>query len=347
MKFFNLKDNVITISGNPTVISLISNIEFYHGKKYTLPNRIKLNRLHDLSKRRSVTSSNEIEGVKINKKKEDALFNNNADPETDEEKMLIGYNNALEHIFKVYTYQELDDKFIRYLSELEWKLINPYFGGEYKDHQNYIREYFPDNTSRTVFIPTKPDETRQTLDNLIWQFNDCLSDYRVNRLVLIFVFILDFLCIHPFNDGNGRVSRLLTTFLLLKFGYELDRYYSTSYLLLKRIGEYYENLEKSSKGWHQDKNDYSFFVIYMLSVVLDGYKKLDYILSINERKGPLKQKIETIIGDANYAISKADIEEILFSNQRDSIEEVLGKLIKEGKIKLLQKGKYSLYYKNL
>ena len=85
----------------------------------------------------------------------------------------------------------------------------------------------------------------------------------------------------------------------------------------------------------------------MLSVVLDGYEKLDYILSINERKGPLKQKIETIIGDANYAISKADIEEILFSNQRDSIEEVLGKLIKEGKIKLLQKGKYSLYYKNL
>ena len=345
MKFFNLKEDAIKLTADPSLVSIISNIEFYHGRQYKLPNRVKLNRLHDLSKRRSVTSSNEIEGVKVSKKQEESLFINKNDPETNEEKMLVGYNNALEHIFNVYKYQELDDKFIRYLSELEWKLINPTFGGEFKDHQNYIREYHSDGTSRTVFIPTKPEETDQTLNNLIWQFNDALSDYRVNRLVLIFVFILDFLCIHPFNDGNGRVSRLLTTYLLLKYGYELDRYYSTSYLILKRIGEYYDTLEKSSFGWHENKNNYFPFVSYMLSVVLDGYKKLDYILLINEEKGTLKNKILKIIDDAVIPQRKVDIEEILFSNKRNSIEEALGELVKEKKIKLIQTGKYSIYWK--
>lgn len=345
MKFFALKDHVLQLAGDPEILALISNVEFYRGRSFHLPNRVKLNRLHDLSKRRSVTSSNEIEGVTISKKQESDLFVNGLSPETSEEKMLMGYNRALEHIFEVYGYQELDERFIRYLSQLEWELVNPSFGGEYKDHQNYIREYFGDGSSRTIFIPTKPDETAQTLGNLIWQFNDALSDGRVNRLILIFVFILDFLCIHPFNDGNGRVSRLLTTYFLLKYGYELDRYYSTSYLILKRLKGYYASLERSSMGWHEDQNDYAFFVKYMLSILIEGYRKLDYILLVNEEKGTLQSKIVRIIDEANEPLSKGDIEEILFSNKRDSIEEALGKLVKEQKIVLLKKGKAAEYWK--
>lgn len=345
MKIFNLKDRVIELSNRPEILSLISQVEFYHGRAYKLPNKLKLSRLHDLSKRRSVTSSNEIEGVVVSTKRQDGIFDLGMDPETNEEKMLMGYNNALEHIFNVYKFQELDDKFIRYLSELEWKLVNPQFGGYYKDHQNYIREYYKDGTSRTVFIPTKPEETEQTLGNLIWQFNDALSDHRVNRLLLIFVFIVDFLCIHPFNDGNGRVSRLLTTYLLLKYGYELDRYYSTSYIILQNLSQYYNCLEKSSKGWHEDENDYSYFALYMLYVLFAGYKRLDYIFTINEQKGTLCEKILRILNDTNKPITKADIEEVLFSNKRDSIEEALGKLVKEHKIQLLKKGKYSQYWK--
>lgn len=345
MKFFDIQSQVLKLQTNPVILSMLNGVEFYRGRSFNLPKKVKLNRLHDLSKRRSVTSSNKIEGIQISKKQEEALFVEGLAPETQEEKMLIGYNNALEHIFNVYKYQELDDRFIKYLHELEWKTFNPLYGGTYKDHQNYIREYLPNGTSRTIFIPTKPEETEQTLGNLIWQFNNALSNSSINRLVLIFVFILDFLCVHPFNDGNGRVSRLLTTYLLLKYGYDLDRYYSTSYLILRTLEDYYTALEKSSAGWNEDNNDYSFFVIYMLSVMVDGYKKLDYMFSLYQDKSTLIEKVHRIINETNEPISKGDLEEILFSNKRDSIEEALGKLIKSNEIKLIQKGKYSLYWK--
>ena len=345
MKFFSLKEQVLALTAKPEIAALLTEVEFYRGRTYRLPDRVKLNRLHDLSKRRSVTSSNAIEGIKINKKEEDALFAGKGTLETLEEKMLMGYNEALEHIFKVYSFQELDDRFIRHLSELVWRLVNPRFGYDYKDHQNYIREFEKDGNSRTVFIPTKPEETEMTLGNLIWQFNDALSDYRIQRLPLIFVFVLDFLCIHPFNDGNGRVSRLLTTYLLLKYGYELDRYYSTSYLVLKKLDGYYATLEESSKGWHEDENDYAPFVAYMLGVLIDGYKKLDYILMISQMKGNLEEKALRIIDDANEPLSKTDFEEILFGYRRDSIEEALGKLVKSKRIRLLQKGKDARYWK--
>lgn len=343
MKIFNVKEQVKRLSSNPSIVASLNLVEFYRGKTYALPNKIKLNRLHDISKRRSVTSSNEIENVKISKKRENDIFGQKRKPITEEEKQLIGYNDALEYLFSNFKKLELEELLIKYLHELEWKRVNPAYGGEYKDHQNYIREILPNGEARTVFIPTKPQDTAQALGNLLWQFEDALNNPSVNRILLIFVFILDFLCIHPFNDGNGRLSRLLTTFLLIKYGYELDRYYSISYLILNNLKGYYDSLEQSSKNWHENKNDYSFFIIYMLGILIDGYKKLDYILTINEEKGNLIEKISKIVRDSHKPISKAEIEEILFNNKRDSIEEALGKLVKSKKITLIQKGKYSLY----
>lgn len=345
MKIFNLLEQSQSLLSNPTIVNLISAIEFNRGLSFNLPKRIKLNRLHDLSKRRSVTSSNEIEGIKINKSQEERIFIDKLDPETLEEKQLLGYNEALNLIFNSYKYQELDTRFILSLHKKEWEILNPAYGGTYKDHQNYIREYFSDGSSRTVFIPSKPYETENQLENLVWQFNDAITNYQVNRLCLIFCFILDFLCIHPFNDGNGRVSRLLTTYLLLKSGYDLDNYYSTSYLVLKSLIKYYNSLEKSSIGWHENENDYSYFVIYQLNLILEGYKKLHYIFSINSEKILLKDKVKKIINESDEPISKGDIEEILFSNTRGSIEEALGKLVKENSIQIIQRGKYSLYYR--
>ena len=333
MKIFNLLEQSQSLLSNPTIVNLLSAIEFNRGLSFNLPKRIKFNRLHDLSKRRSVTSSNEIEGIKINKSQEERIFIDKLDPETLEEKQLLGYNEALNLIFNSYKYQELDARFILSLHKKEWEILNPAYGGTYKDHQNYIREYFSDGSSRTVFIPSKPYETESQLENLVWQYNEAITNYQVNKLCLIFCFILDFLCIHPFNDGNGRVSRLLTTYLLLKSGYDLDNYYSTSYLVLKSLTKYYNSLEKSSIGWHENENDYSYFVIYQLNLILEGYRKLHYIFSINSEKILLKDKVKKIINESDEPISKGDIEEILFSNTRGSIEEALGKLVKENRNK--------------
>lgn len=271
-----------------------------------------------------MTSSNEIEGIKISKKDENKILVDKLEPDTLEEKQLLGYNDALEVIFKSYKYQELDTTFISHLHRLVWGRVNADYGGAYKDHQNYIREYHSDGTSRTIFIPAKPVDTPQLMDNLVYQYNDCVNKPTVNRLLLICVFIVDFLCIHPFGDGNGRVSRLLTTFLLLKNNYYLDYYYSTSYLILKKLDDYYEALEKSSIGWYEDNNNYLFFTEYMLRIILTGYMKLNYIFFINKEKMLLVDKIKKIIHESDEPLSKADLEEILYSNKRDSIEEALG-----------------------
>lgn len=345
MKVFDLENQVAKLMCDSQIVNQLLKVEYFHGRLYKLPNKIKLNRLHDFSKRRSVTSSNEIEGIHVSKKQEEDLFINNLSPDTNEAKQLLGYNEALEHIFDCYQYQSLDEKFIKYLHELEWKLINPTFGGEYRVDQNYIREYLIDGSFRTVFIPLPPREVSQAMGNLIWQFNEAINKPNINRLVLIFVFILDFLCIHPFSDGNGRISRLLTTFLLLKYGYELDRYYSISYLILKKQSVYYIALELSSLNWKENNNNYQHFVNFMLSIILEGYQKLDYILTIFNDRNNLENKIITIINDSNEPLTKNDFEEILFSNTRDSIEQALGKLIKNKRIQLIQKGKYSKYWK--
>lgn len=345
MKFINLKEEVLKLN-NPYIISMLQAVEVNRGKTFNLPTKIKLNRLHDLNKRRSVTSSNEIEGIKIQKQRETDILLKYLNPETKEEYLLLGYNNALENVFEVYKYQSLSESYVKDLHYFLYQSLTPEFGGKYKVEQNYIREYDEKgNLNRTVFIPTKPKDVEMLMGNLIYQFNECMRDVECNKLLTIFVFIVDFLCIHPFFDGNGRVSRLLTTFLLLKYGYELDQYYSLSYVILNNVEKYYESLEKSSIGWHEGINDYSFFVHFMLNCLKDGYSKLAYILEVNSLKGFSNEKVLKVINDSKKPITKSDIEEILINLSRTTIEKSLGELVSLKQIQIIQKGKYTKYYK--
>lgn len=325
---------------------MIQSVEMNRGKTYNLPKKIKLNRLHDLTKRRSVTSSNEIEGIKIDKRREIDILLNNMSPDTKEEYLLFGYNKALSNIFEVYKYQTLSESYIKDLHYFLYESLTPEFGGKYKVQQNYIREYNAKNELvRTVFIPSKPEEVDNLMGSLIYQFNECVNDPSCNVLLAIFVFVLDFLCIHPFYDGNGRVSRLLTTFLLLKYGYDLDQYYSLSYIILNKVNEYYRNLEKSSTGWQEDNNDYTYFVHFMLECLRDGYMKLSYISDVNSMKETSINKVLKIVNDSKTPIDKMYIEEILINCSRTTIEKALHDLSSNGKIQMIQSGKYAKYYK--
>ena len=345
MKFFGLKNAVIKLN-TPSIISMLQSVEVNRGKTFLLPKKIKVNRLHDLNKRRSVTSSNEIEGIRISKSREEDILLNNVAPETKEEYLLYGYNKALENIFEVYKYQSLNESFIKDLHYLLYESLTPEFGGKYKVEQNYIREYDKSgNLVRTVFIPAKPRDVNNLMGNLIYQFNECVNDPECNTLITIFVFINDFLCIHPFFDGNGRVSRLLTTFLLLKYGYGLDEYYSLSYVILNNIDEYYKSLERSSIGWHENNNNYEYFVHFMLKCLKDGYQKLAYIFEVNSLDVLADEKVIRVINDSTKPITKADIEEILVNLSRTTIEKSLSTLLKENRIQLIQSGRYAKYYK--
>lgn len=345
MKIIALKENILKIS-SPSITSLLNAIELNRGKSFSLPKKIKLNRLHDLNRRRSVTSSNEIEGIKIKKSRKNDILLNNLDPSTKEEFMVCGYNKALENVFSVYKYQSLTESYIKDLHYFLYKDLTPEFGGKYKTSQNYIQEFDKNNNSvRTVFIPAKPEEASSLMGNLIYQFEECILDPNCNRLITIFAFVLEFLCIHPFHDGNGRVSRLLTTFLLLKAGYELDEYYSLSYLILNNVDMYYRFLEKSSIGWNENKNDYEPFIYFMLTCLKEGYEKLVYIFEMNSLKISATEKVLCVINESKDLIAKANIEEILINLSRATIEKSLSDLVKEKRIQIVQRGKYAKYFK--
>lgn len=344
MKIFNLNQDVQNLN-HPIINTLLQNIEFYRGKAYPMPMMKKLNRLHCLSKRRSTTASNAIEAILISPTREKELFNLGLSPLTYEDFMLTGYNQALETIFENSAYQSLSADFVCGLHRILYDAWNPGFGGRYKQNQNYIKSTDEEGKDEIIFTPPSPRDTPMLIDNLIFQFNLYAADPTINRLLLIADFILNFLCIHPFDDGNGRVSRLLTTFLLLKYGYDLDRYYSLSYLILNSSEDYYASLHASDRGWKENDNHPEPFVIFMLKTILSGYMKLDFVLEANHLpKTNASEKTLFVVNKAEKPISKTDIEEILYSLGRDSIEKSLKLLLKEKKIQIVQKGRYALYF---
>ena len=345
MKFIDLKNQTLQLN-KPAIIAMLQSVEVNRGRSFALPKKLKVNRLHDLNKRRSVTSSNEIEGITVSKLREEDILLKNLAPETKEEYLLLGYNKALENVFKVYKYQSLTESYIKDLHYFLYESLTPEFGGKYKAEQNYIREY--DKTGRpirTVFIPSKPQDVDGLMGSLVYQFNECARDPECNILLAIFAFVVDFLCIHPFFDGNGRVSRLLTTFLLMKYGYDLDQYYSLSYIILSHVDDYYASLEKSSIGWHEGKNDDEYFAHFMLACLKEGYQKLAYIIEVNSMSGFANDKVLRVINDSKRPMTKADIEELLVNLSRTTIEKALGTLEKQQRIQMIQRGKYAKYYK--
>jgi len=345
MRFLNLKEQCERLQDAQSN-NLIQAIELNRGKTFQLPKKMRVNRLHDLNKRRSVTSSNKIEGIEIDSSREKELLLNKAEAGTKEEFLLDGYNRAIDLINETYKYQSLNEAFIKDLHYKLYERFNPSFGGRYKVEQNYIREYDgKGNLKKTVFIPCKPEEVDNYMGNLVFQFNSLINDPSVNKLILITIFILDFLCIHPFSDGNGRISRLLTTFLLTKYGYDIDTYYSTSYVILNTVDEYYSNLEKSSNGWNEGNNNYGYFTHYMLYVISEAYNKLNYISEMDYYEGKSIDKVLKVINDSSKPITKSDIEEVLVNLSRSSIEASLSQLLSQDKITIICRGKYSKYFR--
>ena len=243
-----------------------------------------------------------------------------------------------------YQYLSLDERLIKDLHYLMYKRYSPDFGGKYKIDQNYISSYdSKGNFLTNVFTPPSPRETPQLMSNLVWQFNNACNDPLSNKLILIFLFILDFLCIHPFTDGNGRVSRLLTTFLLLRYGYSLDKYYSISYLILEHLDDYYKTLHLSSIGWHENDNNPFHFVHYHLLRLVEGYQNLEYIIEVNDIKDSAENLVLKIIDDHRIPTSKEYIEEILYKYTRTTIEKSLKDLLDKNKIELASKGRVAKY----
>ena len=344
MKMFYLKGTVLALN-KPSIVSLLNSIELYRGK--TLPvNKVKkVDTLKNIARRSAVIASNAIGNVYITEERERAIFVKGSQPQTLQEHMVVGYSNALDLINEVYKYQTLDKSFISTLHYYIYKDYNPDFGGRYKDSINYIQEAMPDGSFRTIFVGAAPEEVLPLLDNLVYQFNLCAKDEEINKLVLIAAFMFDFMCIHPYNHGNGRMSRLLLHFLLKKYGYDINDYFAIEYLMRQHLGEYIDAFESSSQGWNDNENDYEPYVTFILKRVLEAYLKLDYILEVNAMEATSEEKVLKVVEDAATPISKTVILRVLYPISKATVEKALAKLLKDGRVQLITKGRYSKYFR--
>ena len=341
---FDLKGTVLSLN-KPNIVSLLNSIELYKGKTLPVKKAKKLDMLKQMARRSEVVYSNQIGNVFITEERESAIFVRHAQPQNLQEYMVCGYSHALDLVEEVYRYQTLDRSFISSLHYYFYKDYNPEFGGRYKDSINYIQESLPDGSFKTIFVPSAPEEVVPLLDNLIYQFNLCAADEECNKLLLIATFMFDFMCIHPYSHGNGRLSRLLLAFLLKKYGYDIHDYFSIAYLMKQHLGEYIDAFKASGEGWHTNENDYEPFISFVLKRILEAYHKLDYILEVNEEKGTAEEKVLRVVNDSATPISKTVVLRVLYALSKVTVEKALTKLVDEGRIQLITRGRYSKYFR--
>ena len=211
--------------------------------------------------------------------------------------------------------------------------MNNPLAGKTKNVQNYISATYPDGHSEVLFTPLSPFETPGALDLICDEYNRVIGNFEVEPIIMIPIFIHDFLCIHPFNDGNGRLSRLLTTLLLYKNGFYVGRYISLESLIAKDKAAYYEALNKAGMNWQNGNEDVVPFIKYLLKIVLAAYKAFDDRFSIVENKLSAIEMVRKAVSQKLGRFTKQDIRELCPSLSISSIEGSLRKLVEEGDLR--------------
>ena len=225
-----------------------------------------------------------------------------------------------------------------------YKYSNLAIGGSFKNSDNIIAEELPDGTKRVRFQPVPAWETSEAMDILCSTFVDALADVELDSLILIPMFILDFLCIHPFNDGNGRMSRLITLLLLYQSGYFVGKYISIERLIADSKETYYEALQDSSAGWHEGTNDYLPFVRYMLGIVVAAYREFTSRVDILITRGLSKpERVREIIRSTTGRITKTQIMKQCPDISQKTVERALKELMDSGWIIKIGGGRYTSY----
>lgn len=302
-------------------------------------------KLHKKAVIESTISSSRIEGVETGKKREKELLMENSKPLNHDEQEITGYRDAIVYISDHYNEMEFNEKTIKYIHSL---LMN-YTGsakGEYKKTDNEISIRYEDGTYDTIFSTVPHTEVEENMRSMLMAYNAAWHDAEVNNLLMIPCVITDFLAIHPFEDGNGRVSRLLTLMLLYKEGYDVGRYISYEKMIEEYKWNYYQELNKSQKSWHENNNDYSYFIIFNFQILYRCYKEInDRIAEGLNNRISKKERIEQFVFSSVVPVSKADISDYLPDVSTTTIEKVLSDMLKEGKIEKIGSYKNARYRK--
>ena len=303
----------------------------------------ELEKLVEIAKIQSTEASNAIEGIVTTNTRIRQLVEEKTTPKNRDEQEIAGYRDVLNAIHDSFDVIPISRNYILQLHKIMYSHMNNPLAGQTKNIQNYISATYPDGHTETLFTPLSPFETPEALDKICEEYNRVIGNFEVEPLIAIPIFIHDFLCIHPFNDGNGRMSRLLTTLLLYRNGFYVGKYISLEAKIAKTKDLYYDALARSQDGWHEGCEDAVPFIKYLLSIILAAYKDFEDRFSIVETKLPAVEMVRKATQNKIGRFTKQDIRELCPSLSISSIEGSLRKLVKEGDLKREGSGKATYY----
>ena len=302
--------------------------------------------LETVAKIQSIKSSNAMEGIVTSDERIAAIVNQNSAPLNHNEAEIAGYRDALNEVHLGFEHIDFRERDILRLHEIMMSLAGYEYGGQYKTDDNVILEVDADGYRRVRFRPTPAKETPKAMEQLELAYMEARSDANINQLLLIPCVILDFLCIHPFRDGNGRMSRLLSLLLLYKNGFDAGEYVSFEEQINNYKDYYYEALRQSSDGWETNENSYFPFMENFLSILYLCYKELDKRFAVVHGKRITKRaRIEAVILNSLTPLSKAEICKILPDVSPTTVEAVLGAMVKSGAVKRIGASRSARYLK--
>ena len=332
----------------PEIVAMLTRIHEYKGEQNNFLGATKdtLTHLVEIAKIQSTESSNKIEGIYTSSERLTKILKDKTRPSNRGEQEIAGYRDVLALIHENHEHIKATPNMILQLHKMLYK-YGGYDGGVYKFNENVISEEDEKGNKRIRFSPVPTWETPLAMDELCRAFDEAMADPEIDPLLIIPMFVLDFLCIHPFGDGNGRMSRLLTLLLLYRSGYVVGKYISIEKAIEQTKTTYYESLEDSSYGWHENANDYGHFVRYMLGIVLGAYREFKDRVQIVVESGSSKtERVRDVIKNTIGKITKAEILKECPDISDVTVQRTLGDLLKNGEITKIGGGRYTSYIWN-
>ena len=329
------------------ILGLVASIYKAAGKQelYLQQRPQEFERLVEIAKIQSTEASNAIEGIVTTNTRIKQLVAEKTMPKNRDEQEIAGYRDVLNIIHESFDAIPITQNYLLQLHKILYNHMHNPMAGRTKNVQNYISATFPDGQVKTLFTPLAPFETPVALDSICAEYNRVIGNLELEPLLAIPIFIHDFLCIHPFNDGNGRMSRLLTTLMLYQNGFYVGKYISLEAKIARNKDLYYGALNQAQIAWHEGREDKTPFIKYLLGVILAAYKDLEERFSLIETKLPALETVRRATYTKIGRFTKQDICELCPSLSISSIEGALRKLVASGELKREGAGKNICYYR--
>lgn len=305
----------------------------------------ELDKLVEIAMIQSTEASNAIEGIVATNTRIRQLVQEKTMPRNRNEQEIAGYRDVLAIIHESFDAIPITRNYILQLHKVLYSHMSNPVAGRTKTVQNYISATYPDGHFVTLFTPLAPLETPEAIDRICEEYNRVIGNMELEPLIAIPVFIHDFLCIHPFNDGNGRMSRLLTTLLLYRNGFFVGKYISLEAKIARNKDLYYEALSASQDGWHEGQDDPVPFIKYLLGTILAAYRDFGERFALVETKRTALETVRLATQNKIGRFTKQDIRELCPSLSLSSVEGAIRKLVEAGELKREGSGKSTCYYR--